>query len=68
MTLLVLLIPVVEWRTLKHMHSGKEWALFGMLWIVALLTMLGEWQGWPLPRPLDWIRVTAAPLGKLFPK
>ena len=66
-TFLVLLIPLAEWPTLKQLRSFKEWAVFGTLWGLAVLSMVGEWMGWPMPRPLDWIRAVISPIARLIP-
>lgn len=66
-TLLMPVILFLEWPYLKALNSKKDAVMFGAVWLLATAAIAAEWFGWPLPRPLDWIRFVCAPLNRLLP-
>lgn len=66
-TFMILCIPLAEWSSIRKLQSKKEWIVFGGCWTLALVAMFGEWMGWPMPKPLNWIRAVIEPVARLIP-
>lgn len=63
--LLVMLYTLVkEGLQLKKGALRRDRIVFTLLWMMTFGVLLADWRGYPVIRPLDWIRAATWPLSR----
>lgn len=63
--LLVMVYTLIkEGLQLKKRALRRELVVFISLWMLTFGVLLVEWRGYPVIRPLDWIRAVTWPLNR----
>lgn len=55
--------PFMEAKHWKGGKAGWDIVVFACLWLLATAAIIALLSGWPLPRPLDWIKVATSWIG-----
>lgn len=62
--LFMLYVLIKEVLQFKKRVSKRDNVVFLSLWAITLGVLIAEWRGYPVIRPLDWIRTITGPLNR----